>query len=199
MNNNESIEQLKVLGWIVLTFLSFFFTAHTYGYRLNTSQSYPPGLYVISDVKVKCHLNDLILFCPPDNHAIHIALERGYVYKGGCIGGSAPMIKRIAATQGDDVALNGVISINGLSLLDTIILDQDLRQRPLTAFTLNEHIEFMVPFDNVFVYSEYAPKYSYDSRYFGPVPVSNIKGIATPVLLWSDIITLWEVTRLSLG
>ena len=195
--NQNAIDTVKILGWVILVFISLCFTAYTYGYRLNTSQSYPPGVYVISEVKDQYQVQDLILFCPPEGPIILTALERNYINEGPCNAGTVPMIKRIAATAGYDVLLDEVIFINGLPLSDTIIQTQDRQLRPLTAFSHHGRHAFMLPPETVFVYSEYAPTHSFDSRYFGYVSMDNIHGIVKPVLLWSDIITSWEVVRLS--
>jgi type IV secretory pathway protease TraF len=45
--------------------------------------------------------------------------------------------------------------------------------------------EYLVPADHVWVVSNYHPR-SFDSRYFGPVKIGGILGLAKPVLCLND-------------
>ncbi|GIU51310.1 putative conjugal transfer protein TraF [Shewanella sairae] len=182
----------------MITLFSLSFTAYAYGYRLNTSSSFPPGVYVIDSIKAEYQTNDLVLLCPPDNHSVRIALVRGYIGSGQCKSQTTPMIKRIAATYGDNVVLDSTITVNGHELPYTTIQSHDSRQRPLTPFALNGNRQFRIPYQHVFVYSDYAPSNSFDSRYFGFVPVENIQGTVKPALLFADIQAFIEVVNLGL-
>ena len=183
----------------MIALFSLSFTAYSYGYRLNTSTSFPPGIYIIDSIKDDYQTHDLVLLCPPDNQSVRIALVRGYIGSGRCKSQTTPMIKRIAATYSDKVSLDGVISVNDHELPDTAIQSHDSQLRPLARFKLNGKSQFLMPYKQVFVYSDYAPSYSFDSRYFGPVPVENIRGTVNPVFLLTDIRTFIDVVNLGLG
>lgn len=190
--------KLKILGWMMIALFSLSFTAYINGYRFNTSTSFPPGIYVIDKSKdgYEYQIRDLILFCPPDNNSVKTALARGYISQGWCKSQTIPMIKRIAAIDGDEVILGDTISINNDELTNTTIKHQDALKRSLIPFTLNGKSQFIVPYQQVFVYSDYAPNNSFDSRYFGPVPINNIHGTIKPVLLIADVQAFIEAFHL---
>jgi len=56
---------------------------------------------------------------------------------------------------------------------------RDRSGRPLPGTTANDVI---VAKGEVWVISSYNPL-SFDSRYFGPVPISNIEGLARPLIV----------------
>jgi len=182
----------------MIALFSLSFTAYSNGYRLNTSTSFPPGIYVIDTSKsgYEYQIQDLILFCPPDNNSVKTALARGYISQGRCKSQTVPMIKRVAAIYRDEVTLGDTISINDLELTNTIIKYQDALKRSLIPFTLNGKNQFIVPCQQVFVYSDYAPNNSFDSRYFGPVPIKNIHGTVKSVLLIADVQAFIEAFHL---
>nr|WP_280173738.1 conjugative transfer signal peptidase TraF [Moritella viscosa] len=176
-----------MLGWMMIALFSLSFTVYINGYRLNTSTSFPPGIYVIDAVKDVYQTQDLILFCPPNNNSVKTALARGYISQGRCKSQTTPMIKRVAAIYGDKVTLSDTISINNHELTNTTIKYQDSLKRSLIPFSLNGKSQFTVPYQQVFVYSDHAPSNSFDSRYFGPVPTNNIHGTVKSVLLIADV------------
>ncbi|WP_299695938.1 S26 family signal peptidase, partial [uncultured Vibrio sp.] len=95
-----------------------------------------------------------------DVPVIQLAVERGYLQWGACSGGSTPLIKTVIATQGDQLAFDDVVSMNGQPLTNYVIhrADDNGRTLPLLApFTVAEN-EF-------FALSEYAPSNSFDGRY----------------------------------
>lgn len=168
-------KSLLILTLIVLAAMS----AYHHGIRLNLSHSYPPGVYVITPQISPIALHQLILFCPPNNEALILAKERGYIQAGWCSAGTVPMMKRIIAMPGDDVSFTHVVTINGQPLDDAHRDLTDSKQRPLPQLS-----PFIVPESSVFVYSEHAPETSFDSRYFGPVPMANIIGQIAPLILF---------------
>jgi conjugative transfer signal peptidase TraF len=185
-NNQSPIDNLKVIGWFTALLLVLAGLAYLNGYRLNTSHSYPPGLYQLSPHTYLYKKADLVLFCPPNNDAISTAIARGYLDAGRCKSGSVPIIKRIAAIAGYTVTLNEFIHVNGHTLPHTTVLTEDSEHRPLTPFTLKGQHHFALPPETAFVYSDYAPETSFDSRYFGLVAMKDIQGIIKPV---------WTTTR----
>ena len=180
-NNQNALDNLNVIGWLTTLSLVLAGLAYLNGYRLNTSHSYPPGLYQLSHHASQYKKGDLVLFCPPNNDAIATAIARGYLDAGRCKSGSVPIIKRIAAMAHDTVTLNGFIHVNGNTLTHTTVLTEDSEHRPLTPFTLKGQHHFTVPPGTAFMYSDYAPETSFDSRYFGLVAIRDIQGTIKPI------------------
>ena len=148
------------------------------GIRINFSHSYPPGIYLVSKAHVY-ERNDLVLFCPPNNAAIHTAKARDYIRSGRCDSSTVPMIKRIVGLAGERVEFTPTILINGVALTDSERLITDSQHRPLTQLP-----NFMIPENSFFAYSDHAPKTSFDSRYFGAVPMTNIIGHIAPLYIF---------------
>ena len=100
---------------------------------------------------------------------------------GTCPGGSAPLVKPIAAVPGDDVVIdqNGVV-VNGQPIPNSAPLadDRGASGRVLRAVPPGSYVVMQ---DSVWVVSGHDPR-SYDSRYWGPLPVNAITGRAVPVL-----------------
>jgi conjugative transfer signal peptidase TraF len=144
------------------------------GLRINASPSLPLGLYVITnDNRAK-----LVEFCPPEPFAT-FAIERRYREAGSCSDGAAPLLKPVAARPRDVVELSTAgISVNGRLLPKTAPLNQDTHGRLLTPWTFGRHI---VAPDEVWVASTFNPR-SFDSRYFGPIPIDSIRDRVRPLL-----------------
>ena len=70
------------------------------GYRLNMTRSYPLGLWQIKAMGREPDVGDVVFICPPQAAAFVLALERGYLPPGPCTGGTAPLIKAVAAVAG---------------------------------------------------------------------------------------------------
>jgi len=134
-----------------------------FGIRLNiASNSLPPGLYRI----VPAGKGSDLLICPT-GVAEKVSIEREYRIKSfGCGDGYAPLLKPIAARAGDTVTLSQAgVAVNGKLLQNSKQYPKDGIGRPMP----------MVPFGTyailpgtVWVISSYN-RFSFDSRYFGPV------------------------------
>jgi conjugative transfer signal peptidase TraF len=137
------------------------------GIRINTSPSLPLGLYrVTSDRR-----DSLIEFCPVEPFA-EFAIERGYRDQGICSDGAAPLLKPIAARVGDVVEFSKRgIAVNGRLLPNTAPLGVDTEGRPLIHWRFGR---FKVQAGELWVASSYNRR-SFDSRYFGPVPVNSVR------------------------
>ena len=152
-------------------------TCYLAGWRVNISNSYPPGLYRLTTDNAPLHTGDMVLFCPPDGPPMQLALSRDYIKPGTCKGGFSPVIKKIMAVAGDHISLDGKIRINGVSMPDYHVLKADSHHRPLPQLD-----SLTVPPDSVFLLSDHRPADSFDSRYYGSVPVSQVQGHIHPVL-----------------
>lgn len=168
---NRILLTLAVLCAVVLPI------AYASGWRVNVSNSYPPGLYRLTTDHAPLHTGDMVLFCPPDGPAMQLALSRDYIKPGTCKGGFSPVIKKIMAVAGDRISLDEVIRINDVPMPDYRVLQTDSHHRPLP------HLESLtIPSGSVFLLSDHRPVDSFDSRYYGAVPVRQIQGHIHPVL-----------------
>jgi conjugative transfer signal peptidase TraF len=147
------------------------------GVRVNLSGSMPIGLYrVSSGPPVK---GVMVLACLPASVAM-FARSRGYVPSGSCPGATAPIGKVVLATAGDSVEMTGEgLLVNGRSVPNTKPLVVDAGGRSLRRFPDGTYV---VAQDEVWLYSPYS-KRSFDSRYFGPLPLSCVLNRVLP--LWT--------------
>lgn len=145
------------------------------GYRLNLTPSEPLGLWRIEALRRSAEMGDLVFVCPSATEMFEEARRRGYLRRGWCAGGFAPLIKMIAALPGQHVEITDRVAIDGCSLAASTVRKTDGEGRTLTPYPGG-----IVPSGHLYLYSSFAS--SYDSRYFGPVPDSGLLGLARPVI-----------------
>jgi conjugative transfer signal peptidase TraF len=145
------------------------------GYRLNLTPSEPLGLWRIQAVRRSAEIGDLVFVCPPATAMFEEARRRGYLRRGLCAGGYAPLIKMIAALPGQHVEITDHVVIDGGSLAASVVRKTDGEGRTITPYPGG-----IVPSGHLYLYSSFAS--SYDSRYFGPLPDSGLLGLARPVI-----------------
>lgn len=148
------------------------------GYRVNVTPSYPLGLWQVTALDHSPSVGDRVFICPTDA-AVEIGRERGYLPRGSCPSGTAPLIKTVVAVAGQVVSIEDRVVVDGLPLPFTAVRASDGAGRPMALWTGG-----VVPPGQVFVYSHYGP--SYDSRYFGPLPIAGILGLAQPILTFEQ-------------
>jgi len=144
------------------------------GYRVNLTPSYPIGLWRIVPFDHEPRIGDLVFICPPLTPTFLTALERGYLRHGLCPGGFAPLIKAIAATEGQRVVVATSVTVDGRPLPHSEVRSLDGADRPLAAYAGG-----VVPAGYLLVHSPHEG--SYDSRYFAPIPASGLLGRAKPI------------------
>ncbi|TGQ04945.1 MULTISPECIES: conjugative transfer signal peptidase TraF [unclassified Mesorhizobium] len=149
--------------------------ALTGGYRLNLTPSEPLGLWRIETPDRDVAVGDLVLICPPAAVSFLQARERGYLRRGLCAGGFAPLIKTVTALAGQRIDVGENVAIDGRPIPSSRIRTIDGDGRAIESYPGG-----IVPAGFLFLHSSYAS--SYDSRYFGPIPDSGLLGIARPVL-----------------
>lgn len=131
----------------------------------------PLGLYKLASPTAPFRPGDVVEFCP--SNWVSPDVFRFYP-RGRCASGGEPMLKEIVAVPGDvvEVTDSGVL-INGLPLRDSQPLAKPDLPRLRGLFELKS--------TEVWVFgsgsSPELAKYSFDSRYFGPVPVLNVTGV----------------------
>ena len=147
------------------------------GYRINLTPSEPLGIWRISALNRVVSAGDLVFICPPQTPVMREARARGYLRFGTCPGGVAPLIKTVIAVPGQHVEIGAGVTIDGHAIPFSDLAQRDGKGRPMVPY-----FGGAVPAQSVFLHSPY--RSSYDSRYFGPLPVSGILGLAQPVLTY---------------
>ncbi|MGN6773668.1 conjugative transfer signal peptidase TraF [Rhizobium sp.] len=148
------------------------------GYRINLTPSEPLGLWRIAALDRVVSAGDLVFICPPQTPVIREARERGYLRSGTCPGGVAPLIKTVIAVPGQHVDIGAGVAIDGRPIAFSDLAQHDGKGRPMVPYSGGA-----VPAQSVFLHSPF--RSSYDSRYFGPLPVSGILGLAQEVLTYA--------------
>ena len=165
-------------------FAALVFCAHSAGLRVNESPSLPIGIWRVSPLDRDLRRGDVVSFCPPDTSAFREARRRGYAGKGLCEGGYEPLLKPVAAIAGDRITQTDEgININGRLIANSKTLSHDGSGRTLPS---PEASNLVVARGEVWVISSYNPL-SFDSRYFGPVPISRIEGLARPLFVFHPL------------
>jgi conjugative transfer signal peptidase TraF len=136
----------------------------------NASPSVPVGLYRVEPVD-RIGISDIAVVMPPERLADFLA-ERGYLPNG------VPLLKHVLALGGTMVCRRGgSIFVYGVAF--GLALDRDSRGRPLPGWQGCR----IIADDEVFLMNWDAAD-SFDSRYFGPLPLTSIIGRAVPV--WTN-------------
>jgi conjugative transfer signal peptidase TraF len=134
------------------------------GYRFNATPSLPVGIYRLSvDAPGK---GDYAVFCLEGEFA-ELARERGYLQAGSCPSGLRPLLKKVAGLPGDP--------ITG----DPAVRSADSLGRPLPSILQ----EGVIPLGMALLMAEHPG--SFDSRYFGPVPLASLRK-TEPVFLFNN-------------
>ena len=164
--------------------------AGSMGYRINVTPSVPVGIWRVMPLSGKIERGQIVSICPPLNAGFIEARARGYLSKGRCPGGLEPMLKPVAAIAGDVIeqSPDGLV-LNGVTLPDTAALAADSSGRPLSS---PRAARFAIADNEVFLVSTAIGR-SFDSRYFGPLRLTAIEGLAVPV--WVVAERPWHETR----
>lgn len=135
----------------------------------NGTASAPMGWFLVKQ-HAAVRRNDLVLARLPPSAAV-LAEARGYLRLG------TPVIKRVAATQGQRACAQGSdIRIDGVQV--AIALAHDGQGRALMLWQGCRALA-----DEVFLLGDRSPA-SFDSRYIGPVPRAAIVGRVEPLWTW---------------
>jgi conjugative transfer signal peptidase TraF len=118
-----------------------------------------------------------VVWCLPARLAAE-ARRRGYLVRGRCPGEAEPVLKVVAAVPGDTVVVDADgIGVNGRRLPNSRPLGRDARGRRLAAVP---HGTYVVPTGIAWLWSQHDAR-SFDSRYYGGVPVGGLVGLTRPV------------------
>ncbi|WP_183808030.1 conjugative transfer signal peptidase TraF [Mycoplana azooxidifex] len=144
------------------------------GFRVNLTPSEPLGLWRIVEPDRPILVGDLVFICPPATNEMRQARARGYLRFGLCAGRVAPLIKTVVATSGQVIEISDDVRVDGRPMPHSRVARMDGQGREMAP-----HDGGVVPPGTVFLHSEFPG--SFDSRYFGPLPMDGILGLAQEV------------------
>ena len=110
---------------------------------------------------------------------------------------SKDLFKRCIAIAGQTIEIrNKVIYIDGKRFDNPPgVKNTDPRILPARFIARDNYAPFKVPAGHIFVMGDNRDN-SYDSRYFGPIPLANIKAKPRLILFSRDVLhPLWELTK----
>lgn len=150
------------------------------GIRINLSPSAPVGIFV---AKAVAHSGDqlqrgiLVAVCLPAGIA-RWGRGRGYLMRGGCSDGTAPVGKTIVAIAGDTVRVGAEgLAVGGHLICRTSPLGRDGEGRTMPRVADGA---YPVGDGEIWLISTYTAR-SWDSRYFGPVSATGVVAMLRPV------------------
>jgi conjugative transfer signal peptidase TraF len=133
----------------------------------NSTASIPEGLYYLS-CSDAIKPGDIVYFPIPDSVKKLVVDERRWLNE------NCSLMKEVVAVEGDFVCVNG----SSLRVKNTIgsVSPTDSLGRPLPSISwcgpLHKGQLFVGDISNA---------YSFDSRYFGPIDINDVRGVATPI------------------
>lgn len=149
------------------------------GLRCNMTPSMPIGVWRVQSNRGPVQRGAVVTLCP-EPAAAALGRDRGYLAGGECPGDVELLIKTIVAVPGDQVDVSEAgIAVNGALISGTTPLPHDDRGRPMHPV---DQGFYRVGATEVWVIGGSDPR-SYDSRYFGSVPVANLRGQARPLFV----------------
>lgn len=179
-HRHRVLRRMKRLVWfyrissVSLFTLGFIVLLGGQGFRVNLTPSEPLGLWRIVKPDRPILVGDLVFICPPNTDAMREARARGYLRFGLCAGWVAPLIKRVVATSGQAIEIHDDVRIDGRPLPHSHVARTDGQGRGMVQYEGG-----VVPPGTVFLHSAFSG--SFDSRYFGPLPMEGILGLAQEV------------------
>jgi len=174
------VAPVRLIGLLSLGMMPMFsaYLGEAAGFRINLTSSMPLGLYrtvVMRPRSVRAGM--LVAVCAPAR-AAEIARRRGYLLKGACAHETETLLKKVVAVGGEevDVTAKGLV-VDGRLLPNSTALVADHAARALAAWPAGQQ---RVADGMLWVYANH--RRSWDSRYWGPVPVANVVAVVEPIL-----------------
>ncbi|HEU4854376.1 MAG TPA: S26 family signal peptidase [Nitrosospira sp.] len=165
----------RAIGFATLTILALLAIGRAIGLNVNLTESAPEGIWITQPANSIAR-GILVAVCPPSEPVVTLLRDRGHLRYGDCQDTEVqPLLKAVAATSGDTVLLREGFPaiVNGKELPNTTA------QARIPRWPDGE---YKVSPNEIWIFSTYSEK-SFDSRYFGPVPINNVREKAAPVLV----------------
>lgn len=169
---------MKLAALSVLSLVALGEAAQLSGLHINYTKSAPIGIWIEKPAE-SLKYGSMVSICP---HAVPIVkdlTEQGRLSPGDCADtGAMPLLKPVAAMEGDIVRIRSgePISINGGALRNSL---------PASGLNPWPDGDYLVAAGEIWVFSDYSER-SFDSRYFGPVSLSNIRAEVKPLLVFNN-------------
>jgi conjugative transfer signal peptidase TraF len=154
----------------------------SFGVVFNYTHSAPFGLYREQfESEEAIHVPTPYVFFCPDRRWPSMQGEPNYRDPmHTCPDGFSPLIKPVVAWPGDLVSVSATgISVNGHPLLNSTPIERDTKGQHLNPFAAGE---YRVGPKELWVVSSFSPR-SFDSRYFGPIPLRSVHSWLRPLLV----------------
>ena len=153
-----------------------------FGVVFNYTHSAPFGLYR-EEFESEATIHDpapYVFFCP-DRRWPSMRGEPNYrAPMRTCPDGFSPLIKPVVAWPGDLVSVSAnAIRVNGRPLPNSAPIERDSKGQQLRPFA---HGEYRVGPNELWVVSSFSTR-SFDSRYFGPIPLRSVHSWLRPLLV----------------
>jgi len=152
------------------------------GLVFNYTHSAPFGLYmaIATPTKPRHDPAPYILFCPDVRWA---SMRNEPNYRSpmrSCPDGFAPLIKPVVAWPGDTVKTSPQgLTVNSVFLIHTQPLDHDSQGHAIHPYAYGT---YRVQQGQLWTVSSFSPR-SFDSRYFGPIPLRSVHLWIRPLLV----------------
>lgn len=169
----------RAIGFSILGTVALSLGAQFAGIRINITESAPRGIWIM-DESQKLKRGSLVAVCPPNTPIVAALAARYVLSPGDCIGTDVQaLLKPVGAISGDFVVIREgkPVLVNGKELPNTIS-KPGMPSWPTGTYQVEPGY--------VWLFSTYNEK-SFDSRYFGPVPIENVRGVTTPLLVDGEI------------
>ncbi len=149
--------------------------AHALGFVWVASESVPPGLW--RKVSSPIERGAFVTFCAPNEPRFRAGRDAGFVPAGSCPGHLPRLVKPVAALAGDviEIGTDG-ICVNGILLPNT----RPIEARQLDWLRPYSPGRYVVREGDAWLVSTYNPR-SWDSRYYGPVRITDLTSVVRPV------------------
>lgn len=172
-----------IIMMCIATIISIIMTVgYHVGLRLNFTDSAPHGLWLVQPLKaISIKRGELVEVCPPVSSSIvRFMSERGYLPPGNCKGTkTTPLLKPISAVAGDIIQfkVDHAVIVNG------VILPNTAAKSNIPGWPAGRYV---VQQGEIWLFSSYNPN-SFDSRYFGPVALRSVRGVAHAIAVKGNV------------
>lgn len=171
----------KWVVFIVLLSCLLLGTVFVWDIGYNTSQSMPRGFYYKVHSST-IHRGDTVAACLTWRWS-RIGLERHYLQAGRCVGGAAPVLKRVIAIPGDVVS----VTKKGM-LVNSVYINAPLQEYDHQGLKIEYGIQAGVQVSHGYwLYGSGSPKDSWDSRYWGSIQFRQVIGVYKSVFSPSQV------------
>jgi conjugative transfer signal peptidase TraF len=158
------LDIVLAIGLVVSSLLAVIGGSHFIGFNSSPSAA-PVGFYWRTAPRPG--RGKLVEFCLPEDVA-EFAEARGYIGHGSCPGEAESLGKIVTGMPGD------IVTVDPATVLTT-----DSAGRPMEHFPFGQ---YRIPVGEVWVNG--TARNSFDSRYYGGVPISNVRASLEPLLTW---------------